>query len=136
MAERAYAGVGEEHQHDKRNRGEISSGELRRSGTCNPTRVDISTSRHLGHERRVHWSGENDLGNLFLSSFLRKDENPLTHRRIYKYNAGQESWTGTTEYSNVSTGEVLKLPEGDRGTVSGRDRRIGILQCLPPTDSK
>ena len=74
MVERSYADVGEEYQHDQRNGGETSPGELRRSGTCNPIRMDISSTRHLVHGRRVRGSGEDYSRNLFASSFLRKDE--------------------------------------------------------------
>ena len=42
----------------------------------------------------------------------------------------------TPEPRDVSTGEVLNLPAGERGTVSVRDRRRGILQCQLPMDSK
>ena len=41
MVEIAYADVGEEYQHDQKKRGEISLGELRRSGTCDAIRIDI-----------------------------------------------------------------------------------------------
>ena len=71
---------------------------------------------HLGHGRRVHGSGENDLGNLFSSYFLQKDKNPLTHRRSSKYNDGQEIRTGTPESSEVSKGELLKLPVREHRT--------------------
>ena len=70
----------------------------------------------------------------FVSSFPRKDENTLTHSRSSKYNSGQESRTGTPESSDFSTGEVLKLPAGERRTGLGRDGRRGILQCRPHTD--
>ena len=89
LAERVYADVGEEYQHGQQNCGEISPWELRHSGTCNPTIMDISSTRHLGHRRRVSRSGENDSGNLFAWYFLQKDENPLPHRRRYNYDAGQ-----------------------------------------------
>ena len=74
---RERSDVGEEYQHDQRNRGEISPGELRLSGTCNPIRIDFFSTRHLGHRRLVRGSGEDDSINLFASSFLQKDENPL-----------------------------------------------------------
>ena len=38
--------------------------------------MDISSTRHLGHRRRVCESGEDDSGNLFASSFIRKDDPP------------------------------------------------------------
>ena len=75
LADREYADVGEEHQHDQQNRGKISPGELRLSSMFNPTRVEISTTCHLVHGQPVHGSGENDPENLFALSFLRKDEN-------------------------------------------------------------
>ena len=84
MAERVYIEVGEEHQYDQQKRGEISPGELRHSGMCNTIREDISTTRHLGHIRRVLGSGENDSGDLFASSYLLKDQNHLTHFRSSK----------------------------------------------------
>ena len=64
----------------------------------------ISLTRHLGHGRCVRGSGEYDLINLFASSFLWKDEKPLPCRRSSKYNACQESRTGTPEYSDFSSG--------------------------------
>ena len=66
--------MGEEHQHDQQNSRGIFLGELHRSGIFNTLRVDISTTRHLGHRRRVSGSGENDSGNLFSSSFLQESK--------------------------------------------------------------
>ena len=57
--------------------GNLSRRPPRHSGTCNPIRMDISSTRHLGHMIFVRGSGEDDSRNLFGSSFLRKDENPL-----------------------------------------------------------
>ena len=115
--------------------GGISPGELRCIGTCNMIRINISSTRHLGHGRRVCGSGENDSRNFLPHIFFGKYENPLPHRRISKYDAGQEIQNGDLESSDVNTGEVLKLPAGDRGTGSGCGGRRGILQCRPPTDS-
>ena len=42
---------------------------------CNPSRVDISTTRHLGHGGCVHGIGKNDSENIFASYFLRKEKN-------------------------------------------------------------
>ena len=42
----------------------------------NPTRMNISSTRHLGHRRIVHGSGEDDSRKLFVSSFLWKEEPP------------------------------------------------------------
>ena len=114
LVERAYADVEEEYQHDQQNRREVSPGELRRSGTCDPTIMDISSKHHLGYRRLVRGSGEDDLGNLFSSSFIWKYENPLPRCRSSMYNAGQESGTGTPEPSDVRTGEVLKLHARER----------------------
>ena len=100
--------MGEKHQYYQQNRGEIFPGELGRSGTCNTIRVDISTTRHLGHMGRVRRSGENNSVNHFASSFLRKDENPLTHSRISKYDASQQIRTVTSESSDVIKGEIPK----------------------------
>ena len=69
--------------------GGVSLGELRRSGTYNPIRMDISSTHHLGHRRRVCGSEEYDSRNLFASYFLQKDENPISCRRSSKYHAGQ-----------------------------------------------
>ena len=93
MDERAYADVGEESWHHLRNRGEISSGELRHSGMRDPIGVDVSETLHLGHGRCVCRSVEDDLEKNALS-FVWKDTNPLTNRRISKYDADQESRTG------------------------------------------
>ena len=124
----------EEHQHNQQNRREICPGYLRRSGTYNPIRADISSTRHLGHGKCVEWIKLS--GKLFALSFLRKYENPLPNRRRSNYDAGQEIRTGTLEYSDFITIEVLKLTVGERRTGSGRDGRRGILQCRPPTASK
>ena len=81
LVDRAYTDVGKEHQNDHRNCAEISSGDLNPSGTWNQTRIDISSTRHLGHERCVRGSGENNTGILLASSFIQKDEYPLPRRR-------------------------------------------------------
>ena len=86
--------------------------------------------------KHVLRSGENYLGNLFASSFIWKEENHLPHLRSSKYDACLESRNGTQEPSEVSTGEVLKLPEVDHGTSLGHDVRRGILQCRPHMKSK
>ena len=70
--------------------------------------------------------GEDDLGKLFASSFIRKDENPLPFHRISKYNAGQESRTGTPESSDVISGELLKLHVREHRIGTGRDGRGGL----------
>ena len=136
MVEIAYADVGEEYQHNEKNIKEIFPGELRRSGTCNQIRIDISSTRHLGHRILVRGSGEYYSQNLFASSFLRKDKNPLPRRRSFKYDAGQEIRTGTTESSDARSVEVLKLHTREHITGTGRDGRRGVLQCQPPLDLK
>ena len=83
---------------------------------CNPIIVDISTTRHLGHGGCVRGSVENDSGNLFASSFLRKDKNPLPHRRKSRYDANQDGRTGTPESSDVSKVEIPKLSVGKQVT--------------------
>ena len=103
---------------------------------CDPIIVDIYTTCHLGHRGRVRGSRENDPGNLFASSFLRKYKNPLTHSRSYKYDAGQKIRNGNPESSDVSTGEIPNILVGERGTDPGRDGGRGILQCQPPTDAR
>ena len=84
LADRAYIDMGEEHLTDQKNSGEMFPGELRRGGTRDQIRVDISTTRHLGYGGRVCGSGKDDLGNLFASFFLRKNKTPLTHCRSSK----------------------------------------------------
>ena len=109
FAERTYADVGEEYQQDQLNCGEILPGELLCSGTCNPIRMYIYSTRHLGHRRRVRGSGEDYSRTIFASSFLHKYENPFLYCRRSKYNYGQEIWTGTLESSDVILGKVLKI---------------------------
>ena len=58
----------------------------------------------------------NDLGNFLALSFIRKDKNPLTHSRKSKYDANQGGRTWPPESSNISEGEISKLPAGKRGT--------------------
>ena len=89
---------------------------------------------HLGHGGCVCGSGEYGSGNLFASSFLQKDKNPLTNCRRYKYDADQDGRTGTPESSGVSKVKVPKPSAEKHRTDSGRDRDRGILQRRPPTD--
>ena len=70
LAGRVSVDKGEDHWHDQQKNREISSGELRRGGACNPIRVDISTTRNLGHGGCIFGSGEDDMGNLFVLSFF------------------------------------------------------------------
>ena len=44
--------------------------------------------------------------------------------------------TGTPESSDVSTGEIRNLPEGERGTGSGHVGGRSILQFRPHTDTR
>ena len=53
---------------------------------------------------------------------------PLTHLRSSKYNAVQEIWIESTEYSDISKVKVSKFSAGKRGTNSGRDGERGIIQ--------
>ena len=50
---------------------------------------------------------------------------PPPCRSRSKYDAGQESGTGTPESSDVSSGEVLKINTRDPRTGTGRDRKGG-----------
>ena len=81
-------------------------------------------------------SGEDDLRNLFASYFLWKDENHPPRHRSSKYDSRQEIRTGTPEFSDVCTGEVLNLHARYRRTDTGRDGGRGILQFRPPPDPK
>ena len=83
--------------------------------------------RHLGRRRLVRRSGEEYLRNLFASSFLQKDENPLPRHTISKYDAGQGIRTGTHESSDVSSGEILKLHARKHRTGTVHDGRGGGL---------
>ena len=87
---------------EQKNRREISPGELLRGGMNNPIRVDIYTTRHLGHRGCIHRSGEDTPGNIFASYYLWKEKTPLTHHRSSKYDTGQEIHIGTPEASDVS----------------------------------
>ena len=81
--------------------------------------MDIYATCHLGYRGCVDGSGEDDLGNLFVSSFPNKDKNPLTHRKSSNYDENQYVWTGTPEYSDISKVEVPKLSAGKRRTDLG-----------------
>ena len=131
MAERSCVDVGEDNWHDQKNCREISPGELRCGGTRNPIRVDISTTRHLGYRGRIFWIGEYDTGNLFASSFLRKDKIPLTHRRRSKYDASQEIRIGDPESSDISKIEVPKFSSKKRGDNLGPDKWRSVIQRQP-----
>ena len=128
--------MGEEHWHVQKKRGGISPGELLHSGTHNPIRMDISTTRRLGHGRCIFGSGKNDPGNLFASYFLQKYKIPLTHLRISKYYAGQEIRIGTPESSDVRKVKIPKFSAGKRGTNLGRDGGRCIIQLRPPSDNQ
>ena len=90
--------------------------------------MDISSTCHLVHRRLVCGSGEDNSRKLFALSFLQKYENPFPRCSRSKYNAGQESRTGTPESSDVISGEVLKLHAREHRNGTGRDGRGGILQ--------
>ena len=72
----------------------------------------LFSTRRLGHVICVRRSDKNDSGKLFASSYLQKNENPLSCRGSSKYDASQESRTGNPESSDVSTEEVLNFPVG------------------------
>ena len=52
----------------------------------------------------------------FSFSFLRKDKNPLTRLRKSKYDDDQGGQTWPHESSDISEGEISKLPAGKHGT--------------------
>ena len=85
----------------------------------------IFPTSHLGLRRTIRGSGEDDLRNLFSLYFLLKDENHLPCRRSFKYDSDQEIQTGTSEFSDVSPGELLKLHARERRTYTNRDGRGG-----------
>ena len=84
----------------------------------------------------IRRSGEDDLGNLFVFYFLRKDKNPLTHSRSSKYDANKYVWNGTPESSDVREVEVPKLSEGKRGTNLDHYGRRSIIQRLTTPDAQ
>ena len=55
-------------------------------------------------------SGEDDPGNTSTLSFIQ--EKPLTHLRKSKYDDDQGGQTWTHESSDISEGEIPKLPVG------------------------
>ena len=57
----------------------------------------------------------------FYLVFSSEIQNPLPCRRSSKYNAGQESHNGTLEYSDVRSGEVIKILVRERRTEERRD---------------
>ena len=89
--------------------------------------MDISSTCHPGHRRLVCRSGEDDLRKRFASPFLWKEEHPLPRCGRSKYDAGQEIRTGTPEFSEVSSGEVLNIHTRERITDTGRDGRGGFF---------
>ena len=103
------------------NRGEISPRELRRGGTRDPIRVDISATHHLGHGGCGCGGGEYALGKKIVSSFVQKYKNTLTHCRIFKYYSGQEIRTGAPESSDSSKGKMPQFSDGKCRTNSGRE---------------
>ena len=88
-AERAHGDVGAEHYQYQKNCGETSPGNLRHGGMRNPIRVGIFTTLHSKYGRHIWKSVEDGFGNLFISSFIWKDNIPLTHHRISKYDVSQ-----------------------------------------------
>ena len=78
-------------------------------------------------------SGEDDMGKLFASTFIRKEKVPLTNRRISKSDAGQEIWIGNHESSDVRKVKVPSFSVGKCRTNSGRDGGRRIIQRQPPS---
>ena len=95
-------------------------------------RVDISTTRHLGHGGCVCGSGEDDPGNLFSLYFIRKDKISITHCRQSKYDSCQEIWIGTPESSDTCKIKLPKFSASKCGTNLGRDGGREIIQLRPP----
>ena len=85
-----------------------------------PIIVDISTMRHLVYGGRICGSGEDDPGNLFASSFLRKEKITITHCRISKCAAGRESRIGDPDSSDTRKLEVSKFSVIKSGSNLGR----------------
>ena len=128
--------MGEEHWNGQKNHREIPPGELCHGGMRDPIIVDISATRNLGQGGYINGSGEYSLGKKIALYFLRKDKNPLTHSRSSRYDAGQESRTGTPESSDISKGKIPKFSVGKRGTNSGRDGGRRILQLQPTSGTQ
>ena len=59
---------------------------------------------------------QNDPGNFFASSFLRREKKPLTHYRSSKYDAGQKIKVETPESSDVRKRKVPKFSASKHGT--------------------
>ena len=93
--------MGAEYSHVQKNSGDIPPGKLRRGGTCDTIKMDISTTRHEEYGRRVHGSGEDAPGNCFASPFFWRVKISLTHRRNSKYDAGLEILPGPPESFDV-----------------------------------
>ena len=93
--------MGTEHSHDKQNSGELPPRKLRRSGTCNPIRVDIFTTHHKKYGMRIRRHREASSGNLFSVHFLQKIKISHTPRSNSKFDSGQEGRTGPPKYRNV-----------------------------------
>ena len=90
LAGKSYEYVGAEHLYDQKNHEEISPRNLRRCDTCDLIGVDIYTTHQNKYKRIVCESGEDALGNLFASPFLRNVKNSLTCFKNSKYNFSQE----------------------------------------------
>ena len=72
---------------------------------------------------------QNISGKPFSSSFLPKDQIPLIHSRIAKYNFGQEIRIGNPESSEDSKRKLPKFSSCERITNSEHDRVAGgVLQ--------
>ena len=135
LVERACADVGEEYQHDQLKRGKISPGELRRSGTCNPIRMDFI--------QRVTW----DTGDSFagLEKIIYETFLPRLFFRNTKSLSPVLGDLSTIPVKKSGLGllnpvtssqENPKLHARGSRAGTGRDRRGVILQCQPPPDPK
>ena len=67
----------------------------------------------------------------FASSFLQKDKIPLIHRRISKYNSGQEFRIGTPESSDTRKIKVPKFSANKHRADLGRYGAMSVLQHRP-----
>ena len=84
--------------------------------------------RHNKYRGRACGSGGDDLGNLFASSYLQKNNTPLTQLRSSNYDDIQEIRIGIPESSGVREQEMTKFETGKIRANSIRDGGRGILQ--------
>ena len=115
--------------------GEISPGELRRSDTSNPIRVDLSSTRHLGQRRHVRRSGEMIWDTFLPRIFFGKTETLSPIVGALSKMLVEKSGLGFLNPVTSAQEKYLSSQDGDI-TGTGRDGRRGILQCQPPMESK